>query len=234
LTRHELKEQLDHDQFTESVSGALKYATSHKQRMFQWGAIVLVVLLLVGGAFWLSSYRRGQREADLQAAFTVLDAQVGPHSDYAKTYATQDEKLDASIKALQSVVEKDRGTREGYLAQYYLGTLKAQKSDDKGAEADLRVVADSSSDSAALAKIALAQLYVANNRATEAQDLLKSVVNKPTDLVSKAQAQVLLAQLDERANPQEAKRILQELKKSGASPAVTRAADQIAAPSATK
>ena len=229
MTRHDLKEQLQHDQFTDSVSGVLHYATSHKQRMLQWGLVALVVLVLVGGAFWLSSYRRGQRQADLQAAFTVLDTQVGPHNDYAKTFATQDQKTTASIKALQSVVEKDRGTREGFLAQYYLGTLKAQKNDASGAEADLKVVANSSSDSAALAKIALAQLYLANGRGSEAQNLLKALVNKPTDLVSKAQAQVLLAQLDQKANPAEAQRILQGLKKSGESPAVSRAADQLTA-----
>ncbi len=232
MTRHELKEQLQHDQFTDSVSGALHYASSHKQKVIQWGVIAGVAILLIGGALWFNSYRKAQRENDLQAAFAVVDAQVGPHNDYTKTFATQDEKNKASIKALTQVASKDNGTREGLLAQYYLGTLMAQTGDSKGAEWNLKTVASSSSDAAALAKIALAQFYISANRASEAQDLLKSLVNKPTDLVSKGQAQVLLAQLDASANPKEAKRILDGLKKPGESPAVTRAADQLAAQAA--
>ena len=132
------------------------------------------------------------------------------------------------MKALAEVVAKDGGTREGYLAQYYLGTLKAQNDDAKGAESDLRAVANSGSDSAALAKIALAQLYIASKRTREAQDLLRSLVNKPTDLVSK------VAGADSaRPDPmrprirQKPRKILQQLKTPRKSPAVTRAADQV-------
>lgn len=229
MTRHELKEQLQHDQFTESVSGALRYASAHKERMTQWGVIAGVVLLLAGAAIWFNSYRRAQRVQDLQAAFNVLDTPVGPHNDYSKTFATEEEKRKASIHALIDVVAEDRGTREGYLAQYYLGTLKAQNNDIAGAEADLRVVANSSSDAAALAKIALAQLYISAKRNSDAANLLRSLINKPTDLVSKAQAQILLAQLDKSVNPQESKRLLQGLKSPTESPAISRAADQVAA-----
>lgn len=220
---------MQHDQFTDSVSTALHYAGTHKQRLTQWGIVAGIIIVLLVGALWFRSYRRGQRQQDLQAAFAVLDTQVGPHNDYAQTFTTQDEKTEASIKALSDVVAKDGGTAEGYVAQYYRGTLKAQKNDTAGAEADLKTVASSSSDSAALAKIALAQLYVAGKRTAEAQELLRSLVNKPTDLVSKAQAQILLAQIEQSVNPQEAKRLLQSVKTPTASPAVTRAADQVSA-----
>ncbi len=229
MTRHELKEQLQHDQFTESVSGALHYASAHKQRVIQWGVAVAVVLLLAGAAFWFNSYRRAQRVQDLQAAFNVLETPVGPHNDYSKTFPTEEDKRRESMHALIDVVAKDRGTREGYIAQYYLGTLKAQNNDTAGAEADLRVVANSSSEVASLAKIALAQLYISAKRNAEAQELLRSLINKPTDLVSKAQAQILLAQLDASLNPQESKRLLQSLKSPSESPAVSRAADQVSA-----
>ena len=229
MTRHELKEQLQHDQFTDSVSSALVYASSHKRTLTKWGIAVAALVLVGIGIAWMNSYRRSQRQQDLQAAFQVLDAQVGPPNEYAKTFATQDEKTQASIKALAAVVAKDGGTSEGYLAQYYLGTLKAQKGDNAAAEADLRAVAASDSDSAALAKIALAQLYLATKRTPEAQALLRTLVDKPTDLVSKGQAQILLAQIDSTTSPQDARKLLQSLKTPTASPAVTRAADQLLA-----
>ena len=229
MTRHELKEQLEHDQFTESVSSALEYASAHQQNLIRWGIVAGVAVLLVAAAVWFNSYRRAQRQRDLQAAFAIVDAQVGPPNEYSKTFATQDEKNRASIKALSDVVAKDGGTAEGYLAQYYLGTLKAQQGDLKGAESDLSKVASSGTDSAALAKIALAQVYLSTNRTSQAQELLRALVNKPTDLVSKGQAQILLAQIDASANPQQARQILQTLKGPKTDPAVSRAADQLSA-----
>ncbi len=197
--------------------------------MIQWGVAAAIVLLLAGAAIWFNSYRRAQRVHDLQAAFNVLETPVGPHNDYSKTFATEDDKRRESIHALIDVVAKDRGTREGYIAQYYLGTLKAQNNDMAGAEADLRVVANSSSEVSSLAKIALAQVYISAKRNSEAQTLLQSLIKKPTDLVSKAQAQILLAQLDESLSPQESKHLLQGLKSPSERPAVSRAADQVSA-----
>ncbi len=109
-----------------------------------------------------------------------------------------------------------------------VGTLKAQQ-DAKGGEADLKKVADSSCDCSALAKVALAQLYVGENRSADAQDLLRGLINKPNSLVSKDQAQILLAQLEQTTNPKDAKKILQSLKTPNEDPVVARAADQLSA-----
>ncbi len=227
MTRHELKEQLQHDQFSDAVSDVVGYALSHRQAFIRWSIVAIVVLVLVGGGFWYSSYKRSLMVQDLQAAFEVANAQVGPANQYAKTFPAQDAKTEAAIKAFTNVVNKDAGTREGYIAQYYRGTLLAQKNDLKGAESDLRAVAASNTESAALAKIALAQVYAGENKISEARALLQSLVNKPADLVSKAQAQVLLAHLDEKTNPQLAKSILQSLKTPTQDPAVTRAVDEL-------
>lgn len=229
MTRHELKEQVEHDQFTDSVSSVLEYASTHKERVIQWSIVAVIAAAVIIGVFWFRSHRRAERQRDLQNVFAILDAQVGPSNDYVKTFPTQQAKTDASIKALSALVAKDGGSHAGYLAQYYLGTLKAQQGDMKGAEADLKTVASSSSDSAALAKIALAQVYASTGRTPEAQTLLRSLVDKPSDLVSKSQAQVLLAQIDAAGNPKQAKEILQDLKGPNVSPAAARAASQLAA-----
>jgi predicted negative regulator of RcsB-dependent stress response len=232
LTRHELKEQLQHDQFTDAVSRSLDYISSNREKVTRWAIAAAVILAIGGGAFWYSSHRKSVRQQDLQAAFEVLEAQVGPQTNqFGKSFPTQEAKTQASIKALSQVVAKNRGTREGFIAQYYLGTLKAAQNDNKGAESDLRAVAASDNDSAVLAKIALAQLYAGENRPKEAQELLRSVVNKPADLVSKAQAQILLAQLDEHTNPQDAKNILKSLQTPDQRPAVTRAVNELSAQS---
>ena len=90
-------------------------------------------------------------------------------------------------------------------------------------------MANSSNECAPLAKIALAQLYAGENKISQAQTLLREMINKPSDLVSKAQAQILLAHMEESTNPQEAKKILQSLKTPTQDPAVSRAVEQMSA-----
>lgn len=227
LNRHELKEQIRHDQFTDSISSIVHYTSTHRQQVTRWAIIAGAVLIAVAGVMWFSSSRTAARQSDLQSALTVVEAPVGQPSAVGKSFSTQDEKNKAGLKALAGVVSQHGGTREGLIAQYYLGTLKAQTGYAKGAESDLKNVAASGNECSTLAKIALAQLYAGQNKLSEAQGYLREIVNKPTDLVSKAQAQLLLAELIQPSKPAEAKKIFQSLKAPGQSPAVTRAAEQL-------
>lgn len=210
MTRHDLKEQLQHDEFTDAVSNVVSYTQSHRQQVLRWTVIGVVALLIAGGVWGYLNYQKTQRQNDLSAAMMVLDAQVGPPNDFNKTFATQDAKDAASQKALFDVVAKDGSSNEGMIALYYLTTLKAKK-DQGSTEGDFKRVADSNSDVAPLAKIALAQLYAGEKKTAQAQDLLRSIINNPTDLVSKAQAQILLAQTEAAINPQDSKTTLKAI-----------------------
>jgi AmiR/NasT family two-component response regulator len=58
--------------------------------------------------------------------------------------------------------------------------------------------------------------------------LLRSIVNSPTNLVSKAQAQILLAQLTQPTDPKQAKTVLQSIEKTDRQrAAISRAADAL-------
>lgn len=229
MTRHELKEQIQHDAFSDSVSRVVHYSTTHRDTLIKWGAAVVAVVAIAIGAIAYSRHERNLREQDLAAAFDVISAPVGSQpGQIGPSYPTEAAKRGAEIKALAGVAAKYRGSSEGLMAQYYLGTLKAQ-TDPKGAEADLKTVADSSDQVSALAKVALAQLYAGENRLPEAQQLLQSLAAKPNSLVSKAQADILRAQLDAASNPQQAKQILQPLQNQKQDPAVARAASEVAA-----
>jgi hypothetical protein len=229
LTRHDLKEQLQHDQFTDAVSDVVTYTQSHRQQVIRWSVISAVVLLVAGGIWGFLSYQKSQRQKDLSDAMTVVDAQVGPPNDFSKTYLTEDAKTAAETKALADVIAKHGRSNEGMIAQYYLATIKA-KQDQAGAEGDFKRVADSGSDVAPLAKIALAQIYVGQKKTAQAQDVLRSIVNSPTDLVSKAQAQILLAQTEATADPKDAKAVLKMISPDAQKrQAVSHAADAVAA-----
>lgn len=227
MTRHELKEQLQHDRFTDTVSEVVSYAGSHRQQLIRWVIIAVVVLVTAGGAFWYAKYRQSLRQQDLNHAFAVADRPVGPATAGVSSFPTQDAKDQAVMKAFSDVIAKDGGSHEALIAQYYLGTLKAKKGDVKGAEAALAQVADSSVSVAPLAKIALAELCSGDNKMPQARALLESLINKPTDLVSKAQAQILLARLEESTNPQQAKKLLQSVTTESKDPVVDRVAQQV-------
>lgn len=230
MTRHELKEQVQHDQFTDFFSQAIQYTSENREKIVRWGIAVVIVLALVGAGFWYASYQQGIRQQDLQAAFDVWETPVGPAAQPGqKSFPTEAAKREAAAKAFSQVVSKDSGSREGRIAQYYRGTIEAASQDNASAERDLKAVADSGKEFSALAKIALANIYAGENRLSDGRALLESVVNKPTDLVSKAQADLILAQLEVSSNPQDAKRILKTLQTPNQDPAVARAADQVSA-----
>ena len=213
MTRHELKEQLQHDQFTDAVSGAVSYASSHRQNLIRYGIGAVLVALIAGGVWWYLSSQADQRRQELDSAMSILDAQVGPASpdSSVKTYPTEDAKKDAWTKALSAFISKYGGSSEGHIAQYYRGAERAKKDDQSGAESDLKTVADSSSEVAPLAKIALVNLYLGEKKNVEAQTILQTLTKDSSPLVSKAQAQILQAQLNQNANPQAAKDLLKSL-----------------------
>ncbi len=228
MTRHELKDQLQHDHFTDAVSSAVSYASSHRQLLIRVALAAAVVLLLAGGIWWYLAGQRELRRQELSSAMGILEAQIGPPNDAAKTYPTEDARKAAWLSAISTLVTKYQGTAEGLIAQYYRGAARAQKDDVSGAENDFRTVADSSSTVAPLAKIALASLYIGEKKGVQAQALLQDLIKDPSPLVSKAQAQILLAQIDQTANPQAAKDALKAIDASEADrPAVKRATEQL-------
>ncbi len=127
MTRHELKDQLQHDRFTDTVSNVISYAGSHRPILIRAGVAILVVAILAGGLWWYFAGQSEKRGDELASAMSILDAQVGPPNDFAKTYATEDAKKDAFAAAISSLVSKYQGTREGLIAQYYRGAARARR-----------------------------------------------------------------------------------------------------------
>ena len=229
MTRHDLKDQLQHDQFTDAVSGVVAYTQTNRQQVIRWTLIAVAVLAVAGGIWGFLSYQATQRQNDLADAMVVVNAQVGAPNDFTKTYPTQDAKDEASVKALSNVVAKDGTSDEGMLALFQLATIQAKK-DQAGAEGQFKRVADSGSQVAPLAKVALAQLYMGQNKVAAAQDLLRSIINHPTDLVSKAQAQILLAQTEASSNPQDSRAVLKMIDPADAKrAAVSKATESVSA-----
>ncbi len=125
------------------------------------------------------------------------------------------ERATAARKQFQEIVDKYPHTHTADMARYFVGLASAQLGDNAAAERSLQEAAGSSNaDLAALGKFALASVYRAENKGTQAIDLYKQLIDKPTLVVSKATAQLELAGFyQSQQKPDEAKKIYDEVAK---------------------
>jgi hypothetical protein len=229
LTRHELKE-LEHDQFAVKVGSAVEYTKTHRPQVLRWAIVGLIAIAAIGAGVWFASYRRAERQADLRAAYEVAESTVGGQATpFVKNFPTQEAKDQAMMKALGEVASKHSGSEEGYIAEYYLSTMKASRGDLAPAAVGFKAVAGSSAAVSVYAKLALAQIYMDQGKPQDAEAQLRSLLDKPNGLVSKEQAQIQLADLIAKRDPAGAKKLLDSLdykKMLQERPAVARAIDK--------
>lgn len=210
LTRKDLKT----DRFALEVGHGVEYMSDHRQQVVRYGAIAAAVVVLALVVYAILSYRAGVREDALRNALQVQDAVVGQQAaEGQQSYATPEAKDAALQKALTEVSDKYKGSQQGAIAQYYLGTMAADKGDLPGAEKLLRsVVEHGNQNYASMAKLALAPVLQAENKAGEGEQLLRSLVDHPTTFVSKDQATITLARYIAPTKPQDARKLLEPLR----------------------
>ncbi len=212
MTRHELKE-IEHDPLVDKVNEAIQYTNLHKSQVVRWSAAGVVALLLIGGGWWFLSYQKAQRQADLRNAFLIGEATVGKEdTPFSKNFPTQQAKDAAALKAFSDVAAKDSGSEEGDLAAYYAAVLRNQKGDTAAAIVILKGVVDGGRPISSIAKMALANLYAGQGKYLDAETLVKSLVDRPTAFVSKEHAQIQLAEILGKHDPEAAKKLLASIK----------------------
>lgn len=211
LTRKQLKQ----DKFAAEVGHTVEFVAEHRQQLIRAGIVAALVIALAAGIYLYIRHQRTARQAALAEAIRIQDTLVGPTGADVPTYPTQEAKDKEVSKAFNGIIEKYSGSEEAAVARYYLGTIAADQG--KLAEAEkLLKAAIESADAAyvSLGKVALAQVYLATNRAAEGEKLLREVMAHPTVFVSKEQATILLAQALRNSKPQEARKLLEPLRTS--------------------
>ena len=213
MTRAE-HQRLKHDKFVEQVEHSVEYAAEHRKEVTRYGLIALavVVLGLAGWAYF--NYAASKRQAELAEAMQVYNGTVGDaNSPYVKSFKTAADKDKAVVKTLSDLANKYSGNDEGIIARYYLGVTYADQAKFADAEREWKeVIAKGNKNLASQAKLSLAQLYAATGKPAEAETLLRDLMNHPTILVSKEQAQVELGRTLAKTNPAEARKLLEPLR----------------------
>ena len=210
LTRKELLKQ---DKFTVEATNTWDWISEHRKEVIRDGGIALAVIIVVAGFFYYRSSQNSVREQVLGEAMTLQNAPVGaPAVPGSPSFPTQAAKDDAVKKAFTKLASDYSGSGEAWIAKYYLGTQALQAGNVDEARKQYQDVADHAEPNyASLAKLALAQLDFAQNRLAEAEKILKDLMDNPTDLVSKSQAQYTYAKVIAPTKPAEARKLLSQL-----------------------
>jgi TolA-binding protein len=226
------RRQLKQDRFVETAQDAAQWATGHR-RTVVWGLTALIAVVLITIAVFTWHSRQVEQGNDalataMQTFDTPLRAPGTPApADNAASYASVAERAKAAEKQFKAVADKYSMVAPGKIAGYMDGIALLQAGDSAGAEQQLKKSADSrDKDVAALAKMALAGIYRNSNRAGDAAKLYKEVADHPTNTVSKSTAQLELAELYEKTDPQQANALYQQIQKDNPQSTAARVAAQ--------
>jgi predicted negative regulator of RcsB-dependent stress response len=218
ITRKKLKQ----DEFAQDVGLTVDFLNEHRQQAIRYGVAGLVAIVLILGGFAWFRHRGAERQAALGAALQVWRTPVGPPQEgQDRSFQTEEEKQKAVQKAFGEVAAKYSGSNEGAVADYYLGAEAANSGKLAAAEAALKAVIDSGDAKfASLAKLTLASVYQSEHKQADGEKLLQSVIDKPTDFVSKEEATIALARYIAETDPVRARKLLEPLRT--ARPAISR------------
>jgi TolA-binding protein len=231
-TRHSLKE----DRFSKATLSAaevtMHWTVEHRKSLIVAG-VVLLLLVAAGLGAWFYLQQQDQKASvDFGKAVRTMDAPIRPAGAPAQpgqlSFTSLKERATEAHKQFQTVVDQYPHTRASDFARYFAGISASELGDNAGAEKNLKEVSSvHNSDLAALGKFALASVYRKTNRDKDAIDLYKSLIDKPTGSVSKVTAQMELADLyQEKQQPQEAKRIYEQIQKENPNTEVAQLAQQ--------
>jgi predicted negative regulator of RcsB-dependent stress response len=212
------RQALKQDKFAEGAAGAVHWTVEHRSKLTT-GVIALVVLVaLVAGGWWYMNHREAQANIALGKAMQTYNAPLRPADvppdPQITSYSSIAERAKAAKPELDKVASEYGSTRSGQFAKYFSALAEVDMDNAQGAEQALKAAADSrNADVASLSKFALANFYHDNNRDADAIRVYKELTEKPTVTVPKTTAQFALADLYEAKQPDEARKIYEQIAK---------------------
>jgi tetratricopeptide (TPR) repeat protein len=212
-TRHALKQ----DKFVTATTSGLEWIGEHRSRVVAWSVgFVLAIAIAIAG---IVVYQKRDAAASqllgqaMDIYQTALAKPNQPAEPGEKTYATAAQRAKAAYPLFRQAADQYGWLSAGEMARYFAGVTELDLGQQAAAEADLEKATHAgNSNLAALAKIALANLYAQTGRNSQAVTLFQDVIQHPTTTVPKSAAQLQLAQLYETTQPAEARRLYAEIK----------------------
>jgi len=220
----QLKKVVKSDEFKDQVWHGIDFVKAHPAEIKKYGGIALAILVVAGGSYLYLRHQGDAREEALAQALKIHDATFGANVQTTNLhFDTQAEKDQAMQKAFRDVVTKYHGTQEAAIAGMNLGQEAVDRGDTASGEKEFLDIANSAPPAySSQAALALAQLYAIEGRTAEAEKLLNNLIKNPTVTVSKEEAEIALARVKIKTDPDAARKILEGLRTERA--AVSKAA----------
>jgi tetratricopeptide (TPR) repeat protein len=207
------RKSLKRDEIGEELAGSVNYVVEHRNKVIV--AAVLALVIGSGLAFYLGHRRTQRAEARkaLQAGIELYHGRVDTEQHMGMiTFTTTIERRNRTSEAFESVKQQFPGTPEADAAEYYLALLDMESEKYQEAQSKLEAAIQSSDqETAALARLALAEAYERLGKDAEAREQYQYLVDHPTTMVPKGRAQLALARYLATREPEQAKEILNEL-----------------------
>jgi len=234
--RAETRHQLKTDAFSRVTIGAAEktahWSVEHRNTIAIAVVVVAVIAAAAAGEWYYLSTQDEKASFDMSQAVRTMEAPLLPPGAPAQpgvpSFTSAKERAEVARKQFQAIADKYPHTRTADMSRYFLGVTAATAGDNAAAENYFKMVtANGSKELASVAKLALANLYGNTNRTKEAVALYQELINKPTASVSKATAQLQLADVYQANNqPLDAKRIYEQIKKDNPGPEAVQIATQ--------
>jgi TolA-binding protein len=210
VSEHLTRKDLRTDAFAVAVEHNVDFLTHHRKQLIQYGGIALLAVAAGVGIYAFMGHSKTIREEQLSDAIAIQETAVTPNGAPGPgVYTSEDAKAAAASKAFTGVVTSHSGSREGEIAEYYLGCIAADAGKLDEARKHYQAVADGGNkDYASLANYSLAEIDYMQNRPTDGEKILRQLIDHPTVFVSKDQASITLARHLGKTNPTEARKLL--------------------------
>lgn len=176
-----------------------KLAGKGRTIMYAFAGLVLLVIIAFIALRWMNKSSAAAQTA-LGKAIETSQAQVTdapqPATSTEKTYKTEQDRANAAIAQFQQVIDQYDGSA-GEKAKYFIAVNKLYV-DRPAAIQDLEQLSNGSSDNAKLAKFALAQTCVEDNRLDDALALYQELAGMDDPILAKETINFQIAQIYEK------------------------------------
>lgn len=211
-TRRALKQ----DKLITATQSGLDWLETNRSSAIRWTIVTVVVAGLLIGGFFLWHQRSQAADQLLSQAMDIYATPLATPGEPAppgqKTYATAADRAAAAYPLFEKAANQYSWQDSGKTARYFAGITQVDMGKTAQAEAELKQASNSaSSNIAALAKLALANLYAQDGNSSQAATLYQDLIAHPTTTVPKSAAQLQLAQMYETSNPNEAKHLYAQI-----------------------
>lgn len=214
---HISRKELKKDEFRETLAQSAQAIVSHKRAVWLVGLIAVAAIASVLGWRFYSERQAVKASAALEDAMKHFNARIRavgePELPDEISYVEEKNKYQDAAAKFSDVAQRYGRTRSGQVARYYAGLsyLRLQMYDE--AERWFRE-AERTGDAelAALARFQRAKIYERTGKSEEAVKLYQALIENPATLLPKPVVMLELAQHYAQSNPEEARRLYEQVR----------------------